>query len=69
MITGSLGKSGFWQMALREAIFGKMFSQCWSRFAHCLFDNALVDLGTAQDRMFVALAAYGAYVVNAGQFC
>lgn len=70
MITGSIWEKvvfGKWLFA-RPFFWEDVFSMLVLALHTAYLIMLLVDLGTAQDRMFVALAAYGAYVVNAGQF-
>jgi 3-vinyl bacteriochlorophyllide hydratase len=70
MITGSI-----WEKAVfDEWLFAKPFfwEDVFSMAVLALHTAYLImlfnDLGTSQDRMFVALAAYATYVINAGQF-
>jgi 3-vinyl bacteriochlorophyllide hydratase len=70
MITGSI-----WEKAVfDEWLFAKPFfwEDVFSMAVLALHTAYLVmlfnDWGTSQDRMMVALAAYAAYVINAGQF-
>ena len=70
MVTGSI-----WEKVVFDAwLFAKPFF--WEDFfsmAVLALHTAYVlmlfnDWGTSQERMYVALAAYAAYVINAGQF-
>jgi 3-vinyl bacteriochlorophyllide hydratase len=70
MITGSI-----WEKAVfDEWLFAKPFfwEDVFSMAVLALHTAYLLMLfynwGTAQDRMYVALAAYASYVINAGQF-
>lgn len=70
MITGSI-----WEKAVfGEWLFAKSFfwEDVFSMAVLALHTAYLVmlfqGLGTSQERMYVALAAYAAYVINAGQF-
>ena len=70
MITGSIwekvvfdawlfAKSFFW-----EDVFSMVVLALHTAYLVMLFN----DVGTPQQRMYVALAGYAAYVINAGQF-
>jgi 3-vinyl bacteriochlorophyllide hydratase len=70
MITGSI-----WEKAVfDEWLFAKPFfwEDVFSMAVLALHTAYLImlfnDLGTSQDRMYVALAGYATYVINAGQF-
>jgi 3-vinyl bacteriochlorophyllide hydratase len=70
MITGSI-----WEKAVfDEWLFAKPFfwEDVFSMAVLALHTAYLVmlfnDWGTSEDRMYVALAGYAAYVINAGQF-
>jgi 3-vinyl bacteriochlorophyllide hydratase len=70
MITGSIWE----KVVFDEWLFAKSFfwEDVFSMVVLALHTAYLVMLfqgwGSAQDRMIVALAGYGAYVINAGQF-
>jgi 3-vinyl bacteriochlorophyllide hydratase len=70
MITGSIwekvvfdewlfAKPFFW-----EDVFSMLVLALHTAYLVMLFNN----LGTSEDRMYVALAGYAAYIINAGQF-
>ena len=70
MITGSI-----WEKAVfDEWLFAKAFfwEDVFSMLVLTLHTAYIVmlfnDWGTTQDRMYLALAAYATYVINAGQF-
>ncbi len=70
MITGSI-----WEKAVfDEWLFAKAFfwEDVFSMAVLALHTGYLLmlfnDWGTTQDRMYVALAAYATYIINAGQF-
>ncbi len=70
MITGSI-----WEKVVFDAwLFAKSFfwEDMFSMVVLALHTAYLVmlfnDVGSAQERMYVALAGYAAYVINAGQF-
>lgn len=70
MITGSIwekvvfdewlfAKAFFW-----EDVFSMLVLALHTAYLVMLFNN----LGTTEDRMYVALAGYATYIINAGQF-
>ncbi|NJS13845.1 MAG: 2-vinyl bacteriochlorophyllide hydratase [Sphingopyxis sp.] len=70
MITGSIWEKvvfGEWLFA-KPFFWEDVFSMVVLALHSAYLVMLLAGLGTAQDRMYVALAGYAAYVINAGQF-
>ncbi len=70
MVTGSIwekavfGKWLFARAFFWEDVFSMVVLALHTAYLVMLFS----ELGTAQERLYLALAAYAAYVINAGQF-
>lgn len=70
MITGSIWEKAVfdeWLFArpfFWEDVFSMVVLALHTAYLMMLFNN----WGTSQERMFVALAAYATYIINAGQF-
>lgn len=70
MITGSIWEKqvfGEWLFA-RAFFWEDMFSMAVLALHSAYLVMLLNNWGTAEDRIYVALAGYAAYVINAGQF-
>jgi 3-vinyl bacteriochlorophyllide hydratase len=70
MITGAIWeKAVFGKYLFAEAFWWEDFFSMFVIALHSAYLIALwFDFGTATGRMLIALAAYAAYVINAGQF-
>ena len=70
MVTGAIWeKVVFGKYLFAEAFWWEDFFSMFVIALHTAYCAALwFDLGTETGRMLIALAAYAAYVINAGQF-